>query len=72
MYSEVEAGIERSNDSINRILNKMKQTGVAASILWQSLRSVMSSANHEVRRGRAPVAALLADIVAASDTGGAI
>ncbi|KAL7127447.1 hypothetical protein ABFS83_14G253800 [Erythranthe nasuta] len=69
MYLEVEAGIEKSNDSINRILNKMKQTGVAASILWQSLRSVMSSANHEVRAGfELRVAALLADIVAASDS----
>ncbi|KAL0369021.1 UNVERIFIED_CONTAM: putative inactive heme oxygenase 2, chloroplastic [Sesamum calycinum] len=47
----------------------MKQTGVAASVLWQSLRSVMSSANHEVRAGfELRVAALLADIVAASDS----
>ncbi|KAK4387550.1 putative inactive heme oxygenase 2, chloroplastic [Sesamum angolense] len=45
----------------------MKQT--AASVLWQSLRSVMSSANHEVRAGfELRVAALLADIVAASDS----
>ncbi|KAK6115889.1 hypothetical protein DH2020_008158 [Rehmannia glutinosa] len=45
------------------------QTGVAASILWQSLRSVLSSANHEVRAGfELRVAALLADIVAAGDS----
>ncbi|KAL2242066.1 UNVERIFIED_CONTAM: Protein SERAC1 [Sesamum indicum] len=68
-YSEVETAIEKSNESINKIVNKMKQTGVAASVLWQSLRSVMSSANHEVRAGfELRVAALLADIVAASDS----
>ncbi|KAG8389996.1 hypothetical protein BUALT_Bualt01G0037400 [Buddleja alternifolia] len=69
VYSEVEAAIEKSNDSINRVVNKMKQTGAAATVLWQSLRSVMSSANHEVRAGfELRVAALLADIVAASDS----
>ncbi|KAI3460251.1 hypothetical protein Pfo_016914 [Paulownia fortunei] len=69
IYSEVETAIEKSNESINKIVNKMKQTGVAASVLWQSLRSVMSSANHEVRAGfELRVAALLADIVAASDS----
>ncbi|KAL0323079.1 UNVERIFIED_CONTAM: hypothetical protein Sangu_1927200 [Sesamum angustifolium] len=68
-YSEVETAIEKSNESINKIVNKMKQTGVAASVLLQSLRSVMSSANHEVRAGfELRVAALLADIVAASDS----
>lgn len=47
----------------------MKQTGVAATVLWKSLRSVMSSANHEVRTGfELRVAAFLADIAAASDS----
>ncbi|KAL3634225.1 hypothetical protein CASFOL_021279 [Castilleja foliolosa] len=69
IYSELETAIETSNESINKILNRMRQTGVAASILWQSLSSVMSSANHEVRAGfELRVAALLADIVAASDS----
>ncbi|KAL2512741.1 alpha/beta-Hydrolases superfamily protein [Abeliophyllum distichum] len=68
LYKEIENAIEKSNESFNKILNRMKQTGVAASVLWQSLRSVMSSANHEVRAGfELRVAALLADIVAASD-----
>ena len=45
----------------------MKQTGVAAAVLWKSLRSVMSSANHEVRSGfEFRVAAFLADIAAAN------
>ncbi|KAL8487887.1 hypothetical protein ACS0TY_024255 [Phlomoides rotata] len=69
IYSEVESAVQKSNESINKIVNKMKQTGVAASVLWQSLRSVMSSANYEVRAGfELRVAALLADIVAASDS----
>ncbi|XP_051149831.1 uncharacterized protein LOC127264392 [Andrographis paniculata] len=69
IYSEVEAAVEKSNESINKIANKMKHTGVAASVLWQSLRSVLSSANHEVRVGfELRVAAFLADIVAASDS----
>ncbi|CAA0830294.1 alpha/beta-Hydrolases superfamily protein [Striga hermonthica] len=69
IYSEVDVAIERSNESVNRILNRMRQTGMAASVLWQSLRSVLSSANHEVRAGfELRVAALLADIVAASDS----
>ncbi|KAL2538089.1 alpha/beta-hydrolase superfamily protein [Forsythia ovata] len=68
LYKEIENAIEKSNESFNKILNRMKQTGVAASVLWQSLRSVMSSANHEVRAGfELRVAALLADIVAASE-----
>ncbi|EPS69215.1 hypothetical protein M569_05552, partial [Genlisea aurea] len=67
-YSEIEAAVEKSNESINKIWSKMKQTGVAASVLWQSLNSVMSSANHEVRAGfELRVAAFLADIVAASE-----
>lgn len=46
----------------------MKQTGVAASVLWQSLSSVLSNANHEVRAGfELRVAALLADIAAANE-----
>ncbi|PIN25251.1 hypothetical protein CDL12_01987 [Handroanthus impetiginosus] len=69
IYSEVETAMEKSNESLKKIVNRMKQTGVAASVLWQSLRSVMSSANHEVRAGfELRVAALLADIVAASDS----
>ncbi|XP_022845151.1 uncharacterized protein LOC111368152 isoform X1 [Olea europaea var. sylvestris] len=68
LYKEIENGIEKSNESFNKLLNRMKRTGVAASVLWQSLRSIMSSANHEVRAGfELRVAALLADIVAASE-----
>lgn len=52
---------------MKKIINRMKQTGTAASVLWQSLRSVLSSANHEVRSGfELRVAALLADIAAAN------
>lgn len=42
---------------------------MTASILWQSLSSVLSSANHEVRSGfELRVAALLADIAAANES----
>lgn len=42
---------------------------MAASVLLQSLRSVLSSANHEVRSGfEIRVAALLADIAAANSS----
>ncbi|XP_021911977.1 uncharacterized protein LOC110825790 isoform X2 [Carica papaya] len=59
--------IYKSNDSFQRILHHVKQTGLAASVLWQSLRSVLSSANQEVRSGfELRVAALLADIAAAN------
>lgn len=47
----------------------MKQTGVAATVLWKSLTSVLCSANHEVRSGfESKVAALLADIAAANES----
>ncbi|XP_076938145.1 uncharacterized protein LOC143606172, partial [Bidens hawaiensis] len=53
--------IERSNESVRRIMDTMKHTGVALSVLWKSLSSVLSSANHEVRAGfEVKVAALLA------------
>ncbi|XP_057470207.1 uncharacterized protein LOC130759118 isoform X2 [Actinidia eriantha] len=67
IYADVEHAIDRSNESFRRIVNRMKQTGVAAAVLWKSLRSVMSSANHEVRSGfEFRVAAFLADIAAAN------
>ncbi|KAK6938715.1 hypothetical protein RJ641_032223 [Dillenia turbinata] len=65
----VERVFNGSNESAKRIVNQMKQTGVAASVLWQSLMSVMSSANQEVRQGfELKVAALLADIAAANSS----
>ncbi|GFS33193.1 alpha/beta-Hydrolases superfamily protein [Actinidia rufa] len=42
IYADVEHAIDRSNESFRRIVNRMKQTGVAAAVLWKSLRSVMS------------------------------
>ncbi|KAI3761171.1 hypothetical protein L1987_51581 [Smallanthus sonchifolius] len=61
--------MERSNESLRRILDTVKHTGVAVSVLWKSLSSVLSSANHEVRSGfEVRVAALLADIVAADES----
>ncbi|PON46858.1 GPI inositol-deacylase PGAP1-like [Parasponia andersonii] len=55
--------------SLRRDRARSSQTGAAASVLWQSLRSVLSSANHEVRSGfELRVAALLADIVAANES----
>ncbi|CAI0558413.1 unnamed protein product [Linum tenue] len=63
----VEAAVHSSDESVRRIFHRFKQTGVAASVLWQSLRSVLSSANHEVRVGFASrVASFLADIAAAN------
>uniref|UniRef100_A0A2P2IVR8 Alpha/beta-Hydrolases superfamily protein n=1 Tax=Rhizophora mucronata TaxID=61149 RepID=A0A2P2IVR8_RHIMU len=65
LYAAIDHAISSSNDSIKRIFHHFRQTGVAASVLWQSLRSVLSSANHEVRVGfELRVAALLADIAA--------
>ncbi|GAB2267373.1 hypothetical protein Dimus_002358 [Dionaea muscipula] len=67
IYSTIERAIERSNESAKRIVHRMKQTGVAASVLWQSLKSVLSSANYEVRSGfEFRVASFLADIAAAN------
>nr|DAD41214.1 TPA_asm: hypothetical protein HUJ06_015537 [Nelumbo nucifera] len=68
LYAELEHSVLRSNESLKKLVNKMKQTGVAASVLWKSLSSVLSSANHEVRSGfELRVAALLADIAAANE-----
>ncbi|XVF36235.1 hypothetical protein REPUB_Repub19eG0040700 [Reevesia pubescens] len=67
IYDSIEHTIHTSNESFKRIVHHAKQTCVAASVLWQSLRSVMSSANHEVRAGfELRVASLLADISAAN------
>ncbi|KAK9270265.1 hypothetical protein L1049_025842 [Liquidambar formosana] len=67
LYAHIEHTIEQSNASFKRIVSQMKQTGIAASVLLQSLRSVLSSANHEVRVGfELRVASLLADIAAAN------
>ena len=63
----LEQAAQRSADSLGRIFHHAKRTGAAAAVLWQSLRSVLSSANHEVRSGfEIRVAALLADIAAAN------
>ncbi|KAF2309874.1 hypothetical protein GH714_005448 [Hevea brasiliensis] len=67
IHTAIEHTISKSNDSCRRVFYHVRQTGVAASVLWQSLRSVLSSANHEVRLGfELRVAALLADIAAAN------
>lgn len=67
LYDGIERVIETSSDSLKKFFHHVKQTGVAASVLWQSLRSVLSSANQEVRSGfELRVAALLADIAAAN------
>ncbi|GKV30409.1 hypothetical protein SLEP1_g39220 [Rubroshorea leprosula] len=66
-YDAIDHGIQKSSESFKRILNHAKQTGVAASVLWHSLRSVLSLANHEVRVGlEMRVASLLADIATAN------
>ncbi|XP_077224280.1 alpha/beta-Hydrolases superfamily protein isoform X2 [Tasmannia lanceolata] len=67
LYTSLEQSLSKSNESIHKIIDRIKQTGVAAAVLWKSLRSVLSSANHEVRLGfELRVASLLADIVAAN------
>jgi len=67
LYAAFEKTISKPNESLKRIVCHVSQTGVAASVLWQSLRSVLSSANHEVRVGfELRVASLLADIAAAN------
>ncbi|PIA56384.1 hypothetical protein AQUCO_00700597v1 [Aquilegia coerulea] len=69
LYANVQHSIERSKDSVNKVFNQMKQTGVAATVLLKSLSSVLSSANQEVRSGfELRVASLLADIVAANES----
>ncbi|KAG9450954.1 hypothetical protein H6P81_010919 [Aristolochia fimbriata] len=68
-YAELEQSLEKSNDSVHRLFTRMRRTGTAAAVLWRSLRSVLSSANQEMRSGfELRVAALVADIVAASET----
>ncbi|KAK3231446.1 hypothetical protein Dsin_003327 [Dipteronia sinensis] len=68
IYATIENTVYKSNESFRRIVHHVKQTGVTASVLWQSLSSVLSNANHEVRAGFGlRVAALLADIVAANE-----
>ena len=67
LYAGIEHAVHKSSDSFKKVFHHAKQTGVAASVLWQSLSSVLSSANHEVRSGfELRVAALLADISAAN------
>lgn len=67
IYESIEDAVQKSGNSVRRVVHHARQTGVAASILWQSLRSVLSSANHEVRAGfELRVAALLADIASAN------
>ncbi|KVH98362.1 uncharacterized protein LOC112511095 isoform X1 [Cynara cardunculus var. scolymus] len=69
LFDDFEHAVERSKESLKRVVNTMKHTGVAASVLWKSLRSVLSSANHEVWSGfEVRVAALLADIAAANES----
>ncbi|RDX76856.1 putative inactive heme oxygenase 2, chloroplastic, partial [Mucuna pruriens] len=67
LYAGAEHAARKAADSFDRIFHHAKRTGVAAAVLWQSLCSVLSSANHEVRSGfEIRVAALLADISAAN------
>ncbi|XP_020231812.2 uncharacterized protein LOC109812293 isoform X2 [Cajanus cajan] len=67
LYEGAERVARKAADSFDRLFHHAKRTGVAAAVLWQSLRSVLSSANHEVRSGfEIRVAALLADIAAAN------
>jgi len=67
IYESIEDAVQKSGNSLRRVVHHARQTGVAVSVLWQSLRSVLSSANHEVRAGfELRVAALLADIASAN------
>ncbi|KAI4336956.1 hypothetical protein L6164_015421 [Bauhinia variegata] len=69
LYAGVEHAIHKSNDSFEKVFNHIKQTCVAASVLWQSLRSVLSSTNHGVRSGfEIRAAAFIADIAAANSS----
>ena len=55
--------MRKAANSFDRIFHHAKHTGVAATVLWQLLRSVLSSVNHEVRSDfEIRVTALLADI----------
>ncbi|XP_047172216.1 uncharacterized protein LOC124840247 isoform X1 [Vigna umbellata] len=67
LYARAENATRKAADSFDRIFHHARRTGVAAAVLWHSLCSVLSSANHEVRSGfEIRVAALLADIAAAN------
>ncbi|XP_039113762.1 uncharacterized protein LOC120249328 [Dioscorea cayenensis subsp. rotundata] len=60
--------MEKSRASVDRVLDRMGRTAAATVALWRSLSSVLSSVDHEVRSGfELRVAALLADIAAASE-----
>jgi len=67
LYERAENATRKAADSFDRFFHHARRTGVAAAVLWHSLCSVLSSANHEVRSGfEIRVAALLADIAAAN------
>ncbi|CAJ1972665.1 unnamed protein product [Sphenostylis stenocarpa] len=67
LYTGAQHAARTAADSFDRIFHHARRTGVAAAVLWQSLCSVLSSANHEVRSGfEIRVAALLADIASAN------
>ncbi|KAM1013248.1 hypothetical protein ACFX15_042480 [Malus domestica] len=67
IYNGVRHAVLKSTESFRKLLDHAQQTGVAASVLWHSLSSILSSANHEVRSGfELRVAAFLADIAAAN------
>lgn len=60
--------MEKSRASVERVVGRMGRTAAATVALWRSLSSVLSSVDHEVRSGfELRVAALLADIAAASE-----
>uniref|UniRef100_A0A2N9GWS9 Pectin acetylesterase n=1 Tax=Fagus sylvatica TaxID=28930 RepID=A0A2N9GWS9_FAGSY len=60
LYAGIEHAVHKSSDSFKKVFHHAKQIGVAASVLWQSLSSVLSSANHEAESARA-LAYLIAD-----------
>ncbi|XP_062216625.1 uncharacterized protein LOC133916796 isoform X2 [Phragmites australis] len=63
----LEETLERSRASAGRVVERMQHTWTASRVLCNSLLSVLSSANQDVRSGfELRVAALLADIAAAS------
>ncbi|MQL71468.1 hypothetical protein Taro_003791 [Colocasia esculenta] len=68
LRQDLEVAVERSSESLGRVIGRMKQTGAAAAVLWKSLASVLTSANQEVQKEfEFRVAAFVADIVAVDE-----
>ena len=63
LYEGAERAARKAADSCDQIFQHAKCISVAAMVFWKSMRSVLSSVNHEVRSGfEIRVTVLLAEV----------